>query len=164
MTSAFRVTIAVVGRLLVVNQQPLSPALSQGLSLQALDDWGRTVEVPATFAYDAADPWAVRITFPGSSGDAASAVRWVVARDLLLQGLTDPAGEGDVQLFPSIDEDGRAAVVMELCSPHGRLVLQLRTSELHRFLCRTLAVVPLGAESIDLDGMVAELVGRSEAQ
>ncbi|NUQ89124.1 MAG: SsgA family sporulation/cell division regulator, partial [Glycomyces artemisiae] len=59
------------------------------------------VEVPATFEYDAADPWAVRITFPGAGGDTATGVRWMVGRDLLLQGVTDPAGEGDVQLFPS---------------------------------------------------------------
>ena len=147
-----------------MNQQPVSPALSQGLPLQALDAWGRTVEVPATFEYDAGDPWAVRITFPADRGGTATPVRWVVARELLLQGVTEPAGEGDVQVFPSIDEHGRAAVVMELCSPDGRLVLQLCTSELHRFLARTLAVVPLGAESIDLDRLVDVLVGRSDAQ
>jgi len=147
-----------------VNQQPLSPALSQGLHLQALDARGRTVEVRATFAYDAGDPWAVRILFPGGRGGTAAPVCWVVARDLLLQGVTDPAGEGDVQLFPSVDEDGCAAVVMELCSPDGRLVLQLRTADLSRFLSRTLAVVPLGTESIDLDELVDALVGRSGAQ
>jgi hypothetical protein len=147
-----------------VNQQPLSPALSQGLRLQTLDAWGRTVDVPATFEYDAADPWAVRIVFPGGRGDTAAPVRWVVGRELLLEGLTDPAGDGDVRLFPSVDEDGRAAVVIELCSPDGRLVLQVRTSALYRFLSRTLTVVPLGAESIDLDELVAALVGGSDAQ
>jgi hypothetical protein len=153
-----------VRRLLPVNQQPLSRALSQELTLQALDAWGRTVELPATFGYDAGDPWAVRITFAAGRGGAATPVRWVVGRELLLQGLTDPAGEGDVQLFPSVDEDGRAAVVIELCSPDGRLVLQLRTSDLYRFLSRTLAVVPLGTEAIDLDDLVDALVGRSDAQ
>jgi hypothetical protein len=146
-----------------VNQQPLSPALSQGLCLQTLDAWGRTVDVPTTFEYDAGDPWAVRVVFPGAGADAA-AVCWMVGRDLLLEGLTEPAGEGDVRLFPSVDEDGRAVVVMELCSPDGRLVLQLRTRELHRFLSRTLTVVPRGAESIDLDRLAEALVRRSDAQ
>jgi hypothetical protein len=91
-------------------------------------------------------------------------VRWAVGRDLLLRGLTDPAGEGDVQLFPSVDENGRAAVVMELCSPDGRLVTQMRTSDLYGFLSRTLAIVPLGAERIDLDLLVESLVGQSEPQ
>jgi hypothetical protein len=147
-------------RLLDVTQQPISGALSQELTLQVLDAWGRTVDLTSSFGYDASDPWAVWITFSGN-GDA---VRWAVGRDLLLRGLTDPAGEGDIQLFPSVDENGRAAVVMELCSPDGRLVTQMKTSELYAFLARTLAVVPLGAETIDLDLLVESLVGQSEAQ
>ena len=138
----------------------MSRALSQELVLQCLDAWGRSLDLPASFGYDPSDPWAVWITFRGPNDE----VRWAVGRDLLLQGMTDPAGEGDVQLWPSIDENGRAAVIMELCSPDGRLVTQLRTNELYRFLTRTLAVVPLGTESIDLDELVAEITGRSEAQ
>ena len=94
------------------------------------------------------------ITFRGASGRSTEPVCWAVGRDLLLRGLTDPAGEGDVLLFPSVDENGRAAVVMELCSPDGRLVTQLRSSDLYRFLSQTLMAVPLGTESIDLDQLV----------
>ena len=148
-----------LARLLSVTQQPISPTLSQDLVLQVLDAWGRTVDLTAEFGYDAADPWAVHITFRGSSGRSTEPVTWAVGRDLLLRGLTDPSGEGDVQLFPSVDEGGRAAVVMELRSPDGRLVTQMRSSDLYRFLSRTLAVVPLGTEAVDLDGLVAELVG-----
>jgi hypothetical protein len=143
-----------------VTQQPTSRALSQELTLQVLDTWGRTVDLTATFGYDGGDPWAVWITF----GTTTAPVRWAVGRDLLLRGLTDPAGEGDIQLFPSVDENGRAAVVMELCSPDGRLVTQMQTSDLYRFLSRTLAIVPLGAERIDLDLLVESLVGQSEPQ
>ncbi len=150
-------------RLPDVTQQPISRALTQELVLQVLDAWGRTVDLPAEFGYDAADPWAVWITFRGASGRSSEEVRWALGRDLLLQGLTDPAGEGDVQLWPSVDEYGRAAVVMELCSPDGRLVTQLRTSDLYRFLTRTLAMVPAGTEVIDLDSLVADLVGQSGA-
>jgi hypothetical protein len=147
-------------RLVPVTQQPISGALSQELTLQVLDAWGRTVDLAASFGYDAGDPWAVWITF-GGNGDS---VRWAVGRDLLMRGLTEPAGEGDIQLFPSVDENGRAAVVMELCSPDGRLVTQMLTSELYGFLAKTLAVVPLGEETIDLDLLVESLVGQSEAQ
>jgi hypothetical protein len=149
--------VVIQPRLVLV--QPMSRTLSQDLTLQCLDAWGRTVDLPASFGYDASDPWAVWITFQGPREQ----VRWAVGRDLLLQGLTDPAGEGDIQLWPSIDETGRAAVVMELCSPDGRLVTQLRTNELYRFLTRTLAVVPAGTESIDLDQLVAELSRTSPA-
>lgn len=140
-----------------MNQQRRARSIAQDITLQCLDAWGRTADLPATFGYDPADPWAVWITFRGPRDQ----VRWAVGRDLLLQGLTDPAGEGDIQLWPSIDEAGRAAVVMELHSPDGRLVTQLRTHELYRFLTRSLAVVPAGSESIDLDELVAELTGTS---
>jgi hypothetical protein len=138
----------------------MSRALSQELVLQCLDAYGRSLDLPASFGYDPSDPWAVWITFRGPRDE----VRWAVGRDLLLQGMTDPAGEGDIQLWPSIDENGRAAVVMELCSPDGRLVTQLLTNELYRFLTRTLAAVPLGTESIDLDQMVAAITGDSQTQ
>jgi hypothetical protein len=138
----------------------MSRALSQELVLQCLDAWGRSLELPASFGYDPSDPWAVWITFRGSRDE----VRWAVGRDLLLQGMTDPAGEGDIQLWPSIDENGRAAVVMELCSPDGRLVAQLLTNELYRFLTRTLAVVPLGTEWVDLDRLVEAICGQSPTQ
>ena len=138
----------------------MSRALSQELVLQCLDAYGSSLDLPASFGYDPSDPWAVWITFLGPG----ERVRWAVGRDLLLQGMTDPAGEGDIQLWPSIDENGRAAVVMELCSPDGRLVTQLLTNELYRFLTRTLAVVPLGTESIDLDELVEAICGPSPTQ
>ena len=104
-------------RLPRMTSQPTAPAVSQELTLQVLDAWDRTVDLRADFGYDAADPWAVAITFRGGSGRSTEPVTWAVGRDLLLGGLTDPTGEGDVQLFPSVDENGRAAVVMELCPP-----------------------------------------------
>lgn len=151
-------------RLLLVTQQPISRTISADLVLQVLDAWGRTVELPAEFGYDPADPWAVWITFRGASGRSTEPVRWAVGRDLLMSGMTDPAGEGDIQLFPSVDENGRAAVIMELCSPDGRLVTQMRTSDLYAFLVKTLMAVPLGTETVDLDLLVESLVGQSEAQ
>jgi hypothetical protein len=144
-------------RLFGVTQQPISRTLSQPVALQCLDARGRSIDLPAVLGYDPADPWAVEVTFGGS----ADTVRWLIGRDLLLQGMTDPAGEGDVQLAPSIDECGRAAVVLELRSPHGHLVTQLPTRDLGSFLARTLALVPEGTESIDLDRLVDELA-RSE--
>lgn len=138
--------------------QPTSPALTQQVALQCLDARGRSVDLPAVLGYYPEDPWAVEVTF----GKPGEAVRWLIGRDLLLQGMTDPAGEGDVQLWPSIDEYGRAAVVIELRSPHGRLVTQLPTRDLGSFLGRTLLLVPEGTERIDVDLMV-DVLTRSEA-
>jgi hypothetical protein len=143
-----------------VTQQPAARVLSADLTFQCLDSRGRNVDLPAAFGYDASDPWAVRITF----GRPAEQVTWVVGRELLIQGLTDPSGEGDVQIWPSIDEYGRAAVVIEFRSPDGRLVTQLRTHELYRFLSRTQAVVPSGTESIDLDELIDAILAPSDPQ
>jgi hypothetical protein len=133
----------------------MSRALSQELLLQCIDARGRSLDLRTSFDYDPADPWAVSMTFLGPH----DRVRWLVGRDLLLQGLTDPAGDGDISLWPSVDDEGRAAVVIELRSPQGRLVAQLLTNDLHRFLTRTLAAVPLGSEVVDVDSMIESLLG-----
>src|SRR4051812_12704877 len=143
-----------------VTQQPMSRALCQDIVLQCTAARGRTLDLPVSFGYDPHDPWAVSITFHGPR----DSVRWAVGRDLLLQGLTDPAGEGDVQLWPSTDDAGRAAVVIEFSSPEGRLLAQVRTHELYRFLTRTLAVVPAGTEWMDLDLLVTELRAPSQPE
>lgn len=137
-------------------QQPISRDVSQDLTLQCLDTRGRPVELVASFGYDPSDPYAVWLTFRAKSGD----VRWAVSRALLLRGLADPAGEGDIRLWPSIDQDARAVVVMDFRSPGGRLVAQVNSQDLHAFLNRTQAAVPLGTERghLDLDELVCSLL------
>ena len=137
---------------------PSSPDLTQHVGLQCLDARGRSIELPAGLRYDPLDPWAVEIAF-GRRGDE---IRWLVGRELLLTGRTDPVGEGDVLVSPSIDERGRASVILELCSPSGRLIAQLSTRELTSFLDRTVAAVPPGTEQVDLDGLVAALTSAAE--
>ena len=149
---ATRVTSGGPGRLVCVDQ-PSSPEVTQRVGLQCLDARGRSIELPAGLRYDPLDPWAVEIAF----GRPGEEVRWLVARDLLLVGRTDPVGEGDVLVSPSIDDRGRAAVILELCSPSGRLIAQVSTRELTTFLDRTIASVPPGTEEVDLDGLVAAL-------
>ena len=144
-----------------MNQQPISPAISQELTFHCLDPRGRALTLVASLSYDPRDPFAVLITFPAPGGG----VRWMVCRTTLLRGLTDPAGQGDLHLWPSVDEDGRAVVVLEFRSPNGHLVAQAHSHEVYHFLTRTLALVPAGTESahMDLDALVADLLG-SEAK
>ena len=144
-----------------MSRKPDTRALSQEMALQCVDARGRGVEILASFGYDPADPFAVWITFPSAQGD----IRWAMSREILLKGLTDPAGSGDLEVWPSIDHEGRAVVVLEFRSPAGRLVAQAHTHEVYRFLTRTLAAVPLGTESdrMDVDALLAGLLGsRSE--
>jgi hypothetical protein len=145
-----------------MTHQPLSPAVSQDITLKCLDDRGIDIAFIASFGYDPGDPYAVWLTFHIPGGD----VSWAVARSLLLRGLTEPAGDGDIRLWPVIDEHGHACVVFDFHSPTGRLTTQARTAELHTFLARTWVAVPAGDESerLDLDALVGALLDGSEAE
>jgi hypothetical protein len=140
-----------------MNQQPTTPVLSHDITLACVDPWGRNVDVPTTLGYRKQDPYAVTLTFHSSAGD----VEWIVARTLLLQGLATPAGEGDVKVYPSIDDEGSAVAVLDFSSPDGRLVAQANTHELQAFLARTFAAVPVGTESehLDVDALIVGLLG-----
>lgn len=135
------------------------PALSHDVTLSCLDPWGRTVDVPTTLGYREDDPYAVSLTFHSHSGD----VVWVVSRTLLLQGLAAPTGEGDVKVYPSIDDRARAVVVLDFSSPDGRLVATTSSREIQGFLAKTFAAVPVGTESsrLDLDGLIEALLGSA---
>lgn len=127
------------------------------IALECIDDHGTTHHVASVFGYDLADPFAVTVTFCTPQGD----LPWTFARDLLVRGLDGPNGDGDVHVWPSITARGRAVVLVELSSPDGHLVAQARTDEVHRFLTRTLALVPAGTESehLDVDRLVGQLLG-----
>lgn len=126
------------------------------IALECVDDYGTSHHVASVFGYDLADPFAVTVTFCTPQGD----LPWTFARDLLVRGLDGPSGDGDVHVWPSITARGRAVVLIELSSPDGHLIAQARTDEVYRFLTRTLALVPAGAETehFDVDGLVGQLL------
>jgi len=90
----------------------------------------------------------------------AESVGWVFARDLLASGLYEPAGDGDVHVWPCLDVRGRAVVIFELCSPDGEALLQARADEVADFLQSTRDLVPQGSEGahVDLDELVTRLL------
>lgn len=143
-----------------MTQPPMSRLLAQELLLRCVDPTAGHREVRAGFTYDPSDPYAVSVTVPDADGD----LRWTMCRSLLCRGLTDPVGEGDVQLWPSTDMAGSGVVVMDLWSPARHLVAEVSTRELYRFLTRTLAVVPLGSEHqhLDVDALIGELLSETE--
>jgi Streptomyces sporulation and cell division protein, SsgA len=124
--------------------------VTQVITLDCVDLSGNIRQLDAELAYAADDPFAVRMTFRTRAGD----VPWVFHRELLLAGTSDPAGDGDVHIWPSLDTQGRAVVVIELHSNSGSFVAQARTTEIHGFLTQSLAMVPLGTEQIDVDALV----------
>ena len=64
----------------------------------------------------------------------AGEVRWTFGRDLLIGGLYEPTGDGDVHVWPCLDTDAHSVVMIELCSPDGEALVQARTSDITAFV------------------------------
>jgi hypothetical protein len=109
-------------------------------------------EVPALLTYEAADPFAVRITFGDSATGPEAAddgVAWLVGRDLLRVGLDRPAGDGDVRIWPA---SATADVLfLHLRAPSGEALFELSRATLSAFLRETEVLVPAGSEAAALD-------------
>lgn len=134
--------------------------ISQDLTLWCVDPWSRAVQVPTTLGYRADDPYAVSLTFHSGAGD----VEWVASRMLLVQGLGDDAGDGDIKVSPSVDDDGTSILVLDFSSPDGELVAHADAFEVQSFLTRSFALVPVGTESdrLDIDTLIAQLLETVE--
>jgi hypothetical protein len=113
--------------------------------------------VPAELRYDAQDPYAITMVFRREDRE----VTWVFGRDLLMRGLHEQTGDGDVQVFPSVGADGRAVVLLELASPAGHALVQAPARDVLTFLACTTRLVWPGEESDHLrvdDAITALLV------
>ncbi|MEU8589778.1 SsgA family sporulation/cell division regulator [Streptomyces sp. NPDC048664] len=119
-----------------------------------------SVPVRARLAYRADDPYAVHVTFHIAPGHA---VGWAFARDLLVEGVFRPCGEGDVRVWPT-KVGGRDVVLMALSSPDGDALLEAPALPVALWLERTLRVVPPGTETalLGMDRAVTELLSRSQ--
>ncbi|MFG2137108.1 SsgA family sporulation/cell division regulator [Streptomyces sp. NPDC048650] len=101
-----------------------------------------SIPVPARLTYRTEDPYAVHVAFHIGSD---SPVHWTFARELLIEGVFRPCGEGDVRVWPT-KLDGRSLVCMALTSPDGDALLEAPASAVSAWLERTLRVVPPGSE------------------
>ena len=122
-------------------------AIHADISMQSVDELGSLHALETGFGYDPRDPFAVTVTFRTVYGD----VIWTFARELLLEGVDAPSGDGDVHVWPCEDDDGRPVVVIELESDDGQLMAQAPRWAVRRFVNRTLRAVPEGTESALLD-------------
>ncbi|GAB3000691.1 SsgA family sporulation/cell division regulator [Streptomyces pseudoechinosporeus] len=114
------------------------------------------IAVPTRLLYKARDPFAVHLVF---HPDADRAVPWVLARDLLAQGLLRPSGQGDVHLWP-VGCGPDAELNIALSSPQGTARLTAPLATVAQWLERTYQSVPVGreADGLDVDGEVARLL------
>ena len=135
-------------------------SVTSELQLRLVVPGASSLPVRADLGYDVTDPYAVQVSFHTGSGAAGSeVVQWTFARQLLSDGVTVPAGEGDVQVWPS-SSGGQSVVCISLSSPSGRALFEVPLSDLVEFLSRTYQAVPTGAESdhVDVDAELALLL------
>jgi hypothetical protein len=114
-----------------------------------------TTPVRSRWSYRADQPFTVTAAF---QTDRDRWVEWVFSRELLVEGLDDSAGVGDVRFRP-IEERGLRMLVIEIESPEGYALLELDHEAVAEFLDVTEELVPLGAEDdhFDVDALIAEL-------
>ncbi|MEU6575900.1 SsgA family sporulation/cell division regulator [Streptomyces sp. NPDC046805] len=118
----------------------------------------RSVPVPARLGYRADDPYAIHIGF---HIDSACPVHWTFARELLVEGVFRPCGQGDVRMWPAKSQ-GRSVVLMALSSPDGDALLQAPSAQVSAWLERTLRMVPTGSEGerLGIDDALDQLLAR----
>jgi hypothetical protein len=130
--------------------------VSQSVTLELIDSTGGSTPIESELRYDPSDPYAVTTVFM----TGRSQVRWTFGRDLLAAGLYEPSGDGDVHVWPCLDADGHAVVIIELCSPDGEALVQARTGDLSAFVERMSKAVAPGVESehLDVDATIAAIL------
>jgi hypothetical protein len=108
--------------------------------------------VVTRWVYYTDDPFAVTVEIQ-TRGNRF--VDWVLARELLVEGLYAPAGIGDIRVRPATMGKWEVTLI-EICSPDGHAVLEVDRDLLQRFVLATIEAVPLGSESTAFD-MDAEI-------
>ncbi|WP_052443292.1 SsgA family sporulation/cell division regulator [Streptacidiphilus neutrinimicus] len=121
---------------------------------------GLVLQIPVRLTFRQSAAWAVELTFL-LPGDAP--VRWIVSRELLLDGLSTVAGECDIQVRPADWHPGDL-VAIRLRSPEGTAELLAPLAALHAYLLRTDMMTPFGEEFSEewLDRGIALLLTDAE--
>ncbi|WP_028814680.1 SsgA family sporulation/cell division regulator [Streptomyces flavidovirens] len=118
--------------------------------------------IPVELRYATGDPYAVRMTFHLPGDDP---VTWAFGRELLVDGLAKPCGEGDVHIGPA-DPEELVDVHIRLQVAGDRALFRASAAPLVAFLDRTDRLVPLGQECAlgDFEGNLDEALGRILAE
>jgi hypothetical protein len=118
--------------------------------------------IPVELRYETCDPYAVRLTFH-LPGDAP--VTWTFGRELLIDGVGRPCGEGDVHVSPA-EPDSLTEVLIRLQVGRDQALFRSSTAPLIAFLDRTDKLVPLGQEGslADFDAHLDDALDRILAE
>ncbi|MEU1276973.1 SsgA family sporulation/cell division regulator [Streptomyces sp. NPDC005805] len=118
--------------------------------------------IPVELRYETSDPYAVRMTFH-LPGDAP--VTWAFGRELLLDGINAPSGDGDVHIAPTGPE-ALSDVHIRLRVGEDSALFRVGAPPLVAFLDRTDKLVPLGEELAlgDFETSLEDALGRILAE
>lgn len=118
--------------------------------------------IPVELRYETDDPYAVRLTFH-LPGDAP--VTWAFGRELLIDGVGRPCGEGDVRVSPA-GPNLLGDVLIRLQVGGDQALFRSSTAPVIAFLDRTDKLVPLGQETAmaDFDAHLDEALDRILAE
>ncbi|MEK2475627.1 MULTISPECIES: SsgA family sporulation/cell division regulator [Streptomyces] len=127
------------------------------LEMQLLLGPDETIPVAGRFSYRSDRPYEVEVAFISRGETVAT---WLFARDLLIDGLHDEVGHGDVRVWPTHRAGGAHRVHIELATDDSVCELAVRTTELTAWLEQTTAIVPPGHEGrhLDIDAHLARLL------
>jgi hypothetical protein len=139
-----------------MQEQITAQAITEQMRMEFVDTEGLSTPLNAELEYDPADPFAVSILFT----DEPVPVRWTFARDLLIEGFYEPTGDGDVHVWPCLNTEGAAVVILELSSPSGEVLVQVSSRAMSQFIHQMVAMVPQGTEDtlVDVDAEIAQLL------
>ncbi|MFG3370369.1 SsgA family sporulation/cell division regulator [Streptomyces sp. NPDC048156] len=123
------------------------PALHACLQMAFDEEEGATgASFPTRLTYRLRDPYAVEASF---HADDDEPVVWVFARDLLIEGLSGSAGEGDVVVWTAEEsQEQEQRTYIRLNSPEGTALLSARHEQLKRYLERTQHLCTPGMEHL----------------
>jgi hypothetical protein len=138
-----------------MQKQITAQAITEQMRLEFVDTEGLSTPLDAEFEYNPADPFAVSVLF----ADEPAPVRWTFARELLIEGFYEQTGDGDVHVWPCLNTEGAAVVILELSSPSGEVLVQVSSRSLAAFIHQMVAMVPVGTEGdiVDLDAAIDQL-------
>ena len=136
-------------------------SVTRVVTLELIDPSGAVAPLETEFSYNPQDPFAVSATFMTMSGR----VRWTFGHDLLIGGLQEPTGDGDVHVWPCLDGNNLPVIIIELCSPDGEALVQGRVADITAFVDSMLHAVAPGTEAnhLDLDTTIAAIFAAEAA-
>ncbi|GGJ28749.1 hypothetical protein GCM10010121_045110 [Streptomyces brasiliensis] len=104
--------------------------------------------ISCEFSYDVRDPYAVTLIL---DSEGEHPVRWVFSRELLADGLTGSAGEGDVTVWPESDGGGGWFLWLEVGRDPHTALFEMPAEPVTEWLLETYGLVPEGQESTGVE-------------